>query len=98
MKDSVVASNTNESSNNKISKENGLKIVTSKVKVDANTWIVYDSEQNINGKNYYVYVINEHYTNSDDYYTLDDHSYCVDVDNGELFKWSLKDTTFLPIK
>ncbi|MGH4120339.1 hypothetical protein [Clostridium sp.] len=63
-----------ETSNYKISKEEGLDIVTSKVK------ITYDSERNIEGKDYHVY------TMDGDGQPFVEYAYFVDVNSGELLK------------
>jgi len=88
---SVVNNKRNQNPNYKISKEKGLEIVISKVKIKPELHILYDSERNIKGKNYHLYTIN---TNE---YTFDEYAYCVDVESGKLFK-CLKDMTLLPIK
>ena len=72
-----------EISNHRISKEMGLNIVIAKVKIDAGLHILYDSERVINEKKYYLYTLNT------DEYTLEDFSYCVNVDTGEVFKCSI---------
>jgi len=89
--DSVVISKHDQPSNYKISKQKGLEIVISKVKIETGLHILYDSERNIKGRNYHLYTIN---TNE---YTFDEYAYCVDVESGKLFKCS-KDMTLLPIK
>lgn len=80
--DSIVVSNSEEQFNYKISKQQGLKIVNVKVKIEAGIQVLYDSERVIKDKVYYLYTLN---TDQD---TLDDFAYCVDVNSGELFKCS----------
>jgi predicted small secreted protein len=80
----------NKLTNYKISKEKGLEIVKSNVKLKSGLYILYDSERNIKGENYHLYTVN---TNE---YTYDEYAYCVDVNSGKLFK-CLKDMTLLPI-
>ena len=53
--------------------------------------VLYDSERKINGRTYYLYTLNK------DEYTLDEYAYCIDVDNGKLFKCS-NNMNLLPIK
>ena len=91
MEESVVSNKRDQARNYKISKEKGLKIVISKVKIKSGLHILYDSERNIKGRNYHLYTVN---TNE---YTFDEYAYCVDVESGKLFKCS-KDMTLLPIK
>ena len=76
---------------NNITKEKGLRIVKSKVKLGRGLHFLYDSERNIKGKNYHLYTINT------DQYTYDEYAYCVDVNSGKLFK-CLKNMSLLPIK
>ena len=75
----------------KISKEKGLEIVKSNVKLKSGLYILYDSERNIKGKSYHLYTVNT------DEYTYDEYAYCVDVNSGMLFK-CLKDMTLFPIR
>jgi len=75
-----VDSNSVGISNPKISKEMGLKIVTSRV---VGLHVLYDSKRVINKNIYYLYTLNT------DGYTLDDIAYCVNVDSGKLFKCSI---------
>ncbi len=75
-----VDSNSVGISNSKISKEMGLKIVTSRV---VGLHVLYDSKRVINKNIYYLYTLNT------DGYTLDDIAYCVNVDSGKLFKCSI---------
>ncbi|MCB2295707.1 hypothetical protein LGK95_19715 [Clostridium algoriphilum] len=75
-----VDSNSVGISNPKISKEMGLKIVTSRV---VGFHVLYDSKRVINKNIYYLYTLNT------DGYTLDDIAYCVNVDSGKLFKCSI---------
>ena len=75
-----VASNSVGISNHKISKEMGLKIVTSRV---VGLHVLYDSKRVINKNIYYLYTLNT------DGYTVDDIAYCVNVDSGKLFKCSI---------
>jgi|GEM_PF-3235146 len=78
--DTKVNSNSAGISNPKISKEMGLKIVTSKI---VGLHVLYDSKIVIKKNTYYLYTINT------DGYTLDDVAYCVNVDTGKLFKCSI---------
>ncbi|MBU3161233.1 hypothetical protein KPL37_16055 [Clostridium frigoris] len=78
--DTKVNSNSAGISNPKISKEMGLKIVTSKI---VGLHVLYDSKKVIKKNTYYLYTINT------DGYTLDDVAYCVNVDTGNLFKCSI---------
>ncbi|MCB2295999.1 hypothetical protein LGK95_21335 [Clostridium algoriphilum] len=91
VKDSLVISKRDNLSNYKISKEKGLEIIKSKVKLEPGLHILYDSERNIKGENYHLYTLN---TNE---YTYDEYAYCVDVNSGELFK-CFKDFTLFLIK
>lgn len=77
-------------SNDLISKEKGLEIVTSKVKIEMGIKVLYDSEWKIYGRTYYLYTLNK------DEYTLDQYAYCVDVNNGKLFK-CLNNMILIPI-
>ncbi|MBU3126332.1 hypothetical protein [Clostridium tagluense] len=86
-----VNSNSGEMSNYKVSKETGLEIVTSKVKIEPNLKVLYDSQRNIKEKIYYLYTLNT------EEYTLEDVAYCVDVNSGELFKCSI-DMSLSPIE
>lgn len=69
-----------------ISKEEGLEIVKDKIT------LMYDSKQNIKGKNYYVYTVNN------EQFTYANHAYFVDVDSSELFKCNREDMSLTPIK
>ncbi|GEM_PF-3461764 len=91
VKYSVINSKRDNPSNYKISKEKGLKIVISKIKLEPGLHILYDSERSIKGENYHLYTVNT------DEYTVDEYAYCVDVNSGKLFK-CLKDMTLLPKK
>ncbi|MBU3142002.1 hypothetical protein [Clostridium sp. CF012] len=91
MKLPIANSNSGEISNYWISKEKGLEIVTSKVKIEVNLQVLYDSQRDINEKTYYLYTLNT------DGYTLEDFAYCVDVNSGELFKCSI-DMVLSPIE
>ncbi|MBU3179979.1 hypothetical protein [Clostridium psychrophilum] len=90
MKSSAVNISRDKLTDYEISKEKGLEIVKSKVRLEPDLHILYDSERNIKGVNYHLYTVN---TNE---YTYDEYAYCVDVNSGKLFK-CLKDMTLLPI-
>lgn len=91
MKEPIADSNSAGIFNYKISKEKGLEIVKSKVKIEANLQVLYDSERDIKEKTYYLYTLNT------DEYTIEDFAYCVDINSGELFKCSL-DLVLSPIE
>ena len=83
IKDPKVEGNSSKKSNYNISKEQGLKIVTSKVNVAQGLQVLYDSERVIKGKTYLLYTLNT------DVDTLEDVAYCVDVSSGDLFKCTI---------
>ena len=89
--ENVIDSNSGELTNYSISKEKGLGIVTSKVKIETNLQVLYDSEREINESTYYVYTLNT------DEYTLEDYAYFVDANSGKLFKCSI-DMVLSPIE
>lgn len=77
-----ISTKTRHISEYKITKEEGLQVVKSKVKIETNFTLVFSSIKKINGKDYYIYVLN----GKD--YTVEDCAYGVDVNTGEVFKCS----------
>jgi hypothetical protein len=71
----------NQSSNEK-SKVKGIQTIKSKLEVGLDCYVAFDSEKNINGKDYYVYTINKYSDDSNGY-----HAYCIDIHSGDLFSW-----------
>jgi len=62
-KDSATVSKTSLNvaiSNKLISKEKGLEILTSKVKIVMGVKVLYDSERKINVRTYYLYTLNKY--------------------------------------
>ena len=80
---STVDNNSGETSKYNITKEQGLKIVTSKVNIAQGLQVLYDSERVIKENTYHLYTLN---TDED---TLEDVAYCVNVNSGKLFKCSI---------
>lgn len=70
------------SNSNEKSQVKGIQTIKAKLKVGPDCYVSFDSEKNINNKNYYVYTIKKYSDGSNGY-----HAYCIDMNSGDLFSW-----------
>jgi len=72
--------NTKDNSNQKITQDQGIEIVRSKVKIETGFHLDFESLRTIKGTEFYLYTLS-----NNDYTTG---AYCVDIKTGQLFKCS----------